>query len=211
MKGLVRISDFWGTASKSKSPKMLALKILAVVGWIESQMLECPLVLAGINSWPLCLCCPFKPPPCVQTCACTPLRPLHLQRRKFDWTPAQASTDSPSLSADLAHERLWQLARWAEFQTPPTPLLFPVPFFYPLKNSLLSSVGMPPRRVQQQSWRQCSCVMRALRLPHLAQQHCCYNKLFEHLETNEIPVCNIIECNETWHTRWSFFFKVFKG
>lgn len=133
MNGLVRISDFWGTASKSKSPKMLALKILAVVGWIESQMLECPLVLAGINSWPPCLCCPFKPPPCIQTCACTPLRPLHLQRRKFDWTPAQTSTDSPSLSADLAHERLWQLARWAEFQTPPTPLLFPVPFFLPPK------------------------------------------------------------------------------
>ncbi|KAM7365521.1 hypothetical protein PAMP_016441 [Pampus punctatissimus] len=96
-------------------------------------MPECLTVFAGGNSRSLCLFCPLRPPYLDkgfgQTCAYIPSPPTSTS----NWTPAQLSTDSHSLSPDLAHDPPWQLALWAKLQTPPTPLLFSVTCFAPKK------------------------------------------------------------------------------
>lgn len=89
-----------------------------------------PFVFAATNTRPLCLFCPLRPPPYIKA-SVRRVPTLPQPQSNFHWTPAQMSTDSPSLSPDLAHDPLWQLAPWAQFQTPPTPLLSLVPYFAP--------------------------------------------------------------------------------
>lgn len=115
----------------------------------------------GIQPLPVSFC-PLRPPSkhkgFSQTCAYIPSPPPTppASHSKFDWTLARMSADSPSLSADSAHDLFRQ--PWAPIQTPPTPPLFASA---PLKSSLCPSVGALPRPARQQQWRQCSCVTSA--------------------------------------------------
>lgn len=72
-------------------------------------MPECPSVFAWGDSRSLCLFCPLRPPPnikaLVRRVPTFPRPPA--PQSEFDWTAAQLSTDSPSLSAELAHDLLW--------------------------------------------------------------------------------------------------------
>lgn len=101
---------------------------------------------------------------CGQTCAYTPRTPTPppppaiFYCRKFDWTVAQMSTDSPSLSADLAHGSSGKQAHGPRSKRRPRPHCSPCPALHPKKTSLYSSVGTRPRLAQQQSWRQCCAV-----------------------------------------------------
>ncbi len=82
--------------------------------------------------------CPLRPPPYIKALVrrvpTFPRPPPPPSQSKFGWTPAQMSTDSPSLSAALAHDLLWQLAPRAELQKRhPRPHCSPWPILPPKK------------------------------------------------------------------------------